>query len=556
MMNGKLHPSRFPLPQWALCALAVVGGGCSDPTSFNTARVAADGGSGGGLNALDDCPANPAWLPMDGGSPPAVQMYEPLPHPATECPFYSGGFQNFLIATYPDSNGDPAIASYATIDDAFLSKTAHDAAPAGQHRGTAKRSWLGDIKQAGGREIVIDQNGHTLYYGIHLNQAFVDFIKANGLQTLDGVTNADPNLFFPAGLVEFKSAWMDIDPGDGVTGDYSSYITTMAWVPTLHQDPTTHAITEDRNTPRHIKVALIALHSVYTLPGHPEFIWASIQHVEAGGSDHLQGVELGVHANSAPTTDFNPDAVGDPNNLKVTTVVSDRTDYLLYHAGTPAQSGNQAIPETQLTLNEATQSFPKEQASNIYRQFPGSKSNKIDPDDAITSLNNNWAALVAQNAASVKPTDKRGFYRLVGGQWLDKPSFFKLQQGFQNDETSPLFQLTDANSESGFADLTQHDERLPLLMAGTKPADDLLQNGSDSPFSISAGEDRMSSTAMESFTQSPASFRNCFSCHNTNAINAKGVPVTADNTEVRQLLTPKMLNVSHLFSQFVLEETQ
>src|SRR5205814_1466382 len=102
---------------------------------------------------------------------------------------------------------------------------------------------------------------------------------------------------------------------------------------------------------------------------------------------------------------------------------------------------------------------------------------------------------------------------------------------------------------------SQDDERTPLLMQGVTPLDDLLKNGSDSPFSISAGEDRMSSTAMESFTQSASSFRNCFSCHNTQAINARGVPVLPGDN-VPKLLDPKLLNVSHLFSQFVLEETQ
>jgi hypothetical protein len=81
-------------------------------------------------------------------------------------------------------------------------------------RGTAQRAWLGDIKQAGGRQILIDQNGHTIYYGIHVNQAFADFIAANGLRTADDVKAADPSLFFPGGVVEFKSAWQEVDAAD------------------------------------------------------------------------------------------------------------------------------------------------------------------------------------------------------------------------------------------------------------------------------------------------------------------------------------------------------
>ena len=103
--------------------------------------------------------------------------------------------------------------------------------------------------------------------------------------------------------------------------------------------------------------------------------------------------------------------------------------------------------------------------------------------------------------------------------------------------------------------IPQNDARTALLGQGGSPIQDLLENGTDSPFSILAGEDRMSSTAMESFTQSPAAFPNCFSCHNTQAITARGVPLAKDGSG-RKLLDPKLLNVSHVFSQFVLEETQ
>ena len=241
------------------------------------------------------------------------------------------------------------------------------------------RSWLGDIKQAGGRQILIDQDGHTLYYGIHVNSAFVDFVNANGLQTLAGVQAADPTLFFSAGIVEFKSAWRDIDPNDNVSGDYSNFITTSAWVPTLSQDPNTHLISEDRSHPRLIKVALLAIHVAYTLPGHPEFIWMSFQHVDAKRNP-----------DSAPSASANP-TLSDPNNLMNTSVVCP-TAYLLCKAGTTANTGNQPFNETDLRLDAATQSFPGQETS-IYRMYPGSKSSDIQPDDDVTSLNINMTAL-------------------------------------------------------------------------------------------------------------------------------------------------------------------
>ncbi len=118
--------------------------------------------------------------------------------------------------------------NYATIDDAFTftnplhltrntgtsypyGKAGHDAVASGPATG---RAWLGAVRQAGQRNVLIDQDDHTLYYGLHMNQAFFDFIQQNKLDTPEGIANVDPYLSFPPGLVEFKTAWKDIDPLD------------------------------------------------------------------------------------------------------------------------------------------------------------------------------------------------------------------------------------------------------------------------------------------------------------------------------------------------------
>jgi hypothetical protein len=83
---------------------------------------------------------------------------------------------------------------------------------------------------------------------------------------------------------------------------------------------------------------------------------------------------------------------------------------------------------------------------------------------------------------------------------------------------------------------------------------DLLTNGTDSPFSILGGEDRLSSTSMESFTQAPVSFPNCFSCHNTEPITMNGVSSYRDTLSPVVIAKPALINVSHLFSEFVVDE--
>jgi hypothetical protein len=179
--------------------------------------------------------------------------------------------------------------------------------------------------------------------------------------------------------------------------------------------------------------------------------------------------------------------------------------------------------------------------------FPASKSNTVDPDDAVTSLNHNVEKLFidATSSGALPGYDKRGYYRLVGGQWMDKPEFFHVDFPIQNDSSNPYAQ-----------DPTM---TVPGLPVGTHPIGltaftaAITTDGSDSPYSILAGEDRMSSTAMESFTQSPTSFNNCFTCHNTQAITVNGIPTDRD-TSAHKLLDPGLLNVSHILSQFLLEE--
>jgi len=536
------HNCLIRAPLFALTLTALTA--CSDPFPFTPEpKVPPDAEP----PVEEICQSSANWLPVT----PPMEEFNPPPHPESECPFYRGGWHNFLIATQPDPvTGRPAIQSFPTIDTMF---TFTKPLP-------TTRSWLGDIKQAGKREILIDQTGHTLYYGIHANEAFADFVKENQLETPAQIKDADDGLFFPAGVNIFKSAWQEVDASDPTL---SNYITTKAMVPTLSQanDGPNNApkIHEDRNNPREITVRLLALHVVFTLPGHPEFVWATFEHSD--GTPDNRATDL--HRNVAPIHPGtgNPTR-DDPLNAKDDTVISD-TPGLLYMPGTTAKEGNHALPEEDLVLDPATQTF-KMRADNstaqtsIYRMFPASKSNTVDPDDAITSLNHNVEDLFKEAAAAgkVSNVDKRGHYRLVGAQWMDKPAFFRLNASIQNIAgESPLF-MDPENEGRG---INQEDERIAALAAGLTPeataTKDIIENGSDSAFSLTAGEDRLSSTAMESFTQGPAAFPNCFNCHNTQAIQAKGVPFLRDVSSPI-LLQPKLINVTHIFAQFLLDDAE
>jgi hypothetical protein len=517
---------------WAIGLGAVAG--CSDPFPPDTTD-----------HGLEDCGASEEWIMDAGGAyvqTPELGMFKPLPHPTTECPFYRGGWQNFLRATQPvDDSGKPALvtSAYPTIDGVFTSKISHP----------ANRAYLGDIKQAGLREILIDQNGNSLYYSIQVNPGFASFIHENKLETSAAIQAYpnDPalkNLFFPAGVAEFKAAWQVVE-GDAAaiadqTKDYVSFTTT---VPTIHAvpDPKTgmQTIVENRDQPRSVTVRLLAVHVVFTLPGHPEFIWASFEHTKG--------------APDAAAIDGQRDLAPILVDKDLTQPVSMKDGFALYKTGTPGNKANNSIGEAALHLDETLQKFidpatNQPQQTSIFRVFQGSKSNTDEPDQAITSLNHNVEAIFKKAGADgmniLPPGDKRQFYRLVGGQWMDQPEFFHVNFPIQNDDTNPYAQ--DPNSDADVA-AGMHGVGLSKFTAAIKA------DGSDSPYSILAGEDRMSSTAMESFTQNAGNFNNCFTCHNTQAINTNGVPVLRQPGSVK-LLDPGLLNVSHILSQFVLED--
>jgi hypothetical protein len=79
---------RQPAFYSLVCALFAA---CVDPFHFDATAVASQ------QQAEEICAASMEWLPHT----PAVELFEPAPHPETECPFYRGAWQNFLIATEP-----------------------------------------------------------------------------------------------------------------------------------------------------------------------------------------------------------------------------------------------------------------------------------------------------------------------------------------------------------------------------------------------------------------------------------------------------------------------
>jgi hypothetical protein len=438
------------------------------------------------------------WLP----NTPLPAFGEPPHHAAQgpDCPFYRAAWQTFLFATQPGSDGRPRFLSqeYSTIEELFGSSVAVQFAKkkhgllglaprtveapndkSTEPQGPASGIGAG-VNQAGFKGVLIDQNGNPIYYAIHVNSVYKAFIKANGLTSRDALIHAPDNLKFPTGSIELKSAWQIVDEKHPP----ANYFTTKAMVPKLEVQNGTLVTSKSS---RQVTVALIALHVVFVLENHPEFIWSTFEHLSADGT----------------VRDNAPAAIKNPDDLDPNTVLPG-TGWALFRAGTKAGDANSSHTTQELVSNfdEKTQKFKPEVQTSVYRAFPASKSPASSPllqeDGDIVDVNSVLVQLFITTSPNL--AEKRENYQLVGAVWLDDPeSTFTLNAEFKNQPNQ--------SSDDGMV----------------------------------AGEDRLSSTAMESFTQTD--FPNCFSCHNTRKVT--------DDPGTNQILPPKLLNVSHVMSKFV-----
>lgn len=466
----------------------------------------------------------------------------------TDCPFYRPAWQRFMFATQPLGDA-PAFLGYPSVDDLFSTGGVRSGPAAVAHPLQLSlhprniqmpnsptesqqelldrnRGQLNDINQAGARSTVggnlIDQHGHLVYYAIHVSPSFAAFLTARHLRTPDDIRHLDANLTFPASadqpsVMELKSAWMIVKS----PREAPNYFVVRAEVPryTVKANvlqPQRCFLTHKLRT-RKVWVALLALHVVFTLPGHPEMIWSTFEHTHFD-----QGLHTDVRDNA-------PAGVYPEPNPDIDIVDNTTYQFPLYRRGTTYTAANKPATPTDMANHWDTrsQSFTRGGLlqTSVYRPYPASKSRgdatKPPPeeDDEVVRINNNARAMfdAASKNGQMPASDMRRNYRLVGAVWLDapldtpgKPGTFIVNRSFFTKENT----------------------------------------STDDDTSIVAGEGRLGSTAMESFTEMELDKNgapSCFSCHDTRGINRASLPPQLPEN----LLPPAQLNVSHVLSKYL-----
>ncbi|MES2819831.1 MAG: hypothetical protein V4812_12695 [Pseudomonadota bacterium] len=279
------------------------------------------------VSPTDSCSAPASWFP-DTPFPDGNDF--PLSGTLNNCAFHQWAYQMFLWLGEPTNATAGAALNFETMasPSALLrpggpGSTPYPGRAAGEQPRTlvrvAKSSQTvdaDDIFQAGpGAQVLVDQAGNVVYYTGLLNQDFWNFVTANQLYNLNALKGVAPAQDFPVNALELKLAWRVAALLDANGQPTQTFI----------QDATTHFHTEDQVVPvvkvvdgkisdssgqtQRVLLALIGMHVVGVVKGHPEFVWATFEHranapdcsaVPASATDPVSGQPWSLYKADSP----------------------------------------------------------------------------------------------------------------------------------------------------------------------------------------------------------------------------------------------------------------
>ena len=319
------------------------------------------------------CVAIPEWFPR---TPPPTNS---RPDPDSDCAFYKWAWQEFLFVTQPASEGNdrPRFLDFATRSE--LPSREND--PADGTRTIIPRD-LGAIRQAGSLGIVVDQRGRLLYYATHFNVEFAKFVRDKGL-TKAVPLDVSSDLQFPKGSLELKSSWKVVAPGE----DASRFFTIKTSIPWFKLTPNGEMLV-DASRSREETLALLGMHIVGIVEGHPEFIWATFEH-----NDNAPELPVGRSPRSPQPVDSS-------------------RDWTLYRKGAKASDCNNKLDNSKLTrlFNQEDQTWAT--PVSVFREFAFGADD--EPQD-IKRLNDSVHFLLPPELAVWKN------YSFMGAMWLHDP---------------------------------------------------------------------------------------------------------------------------------------
>jgi len=308
-----------------VCALVVA---CSAVNPGPGPGPGAEQGSVSGAVPLPPGPVTACVPPGSPHSPWFPHANTPAPDStdfgpdSTNCDFHIWSWNAFLWLTQ-DVGGQPRFLSMSADGIGGVADGTLD--PLIGRSQQARTLEL--IDQAGPDGVLVDRNGRAVYYSIHSNDVFGDFIASHNLKNPSVLRAFSPTAEFPVGSMTLKAAWKVVQPNE----DVSSFYTRQAQIVKLGMRKGKIVTTGETETQT---VALVGFHIGGTVNHHPEMIWATFEH----------------QSNA-------PDLPRPMQEMQPNDIVSGK-DWTFYQANTPMKQCNvNAAGSGMLTLNAQTQTL-------------------------------------------------------------------------------------------------------------------------------------------------------------------------------------------------------
>lgn len=344
------------------------------------------------------------------------------------CNFFQWGAQMFLWLTSPEGDGlvldGPSVFTVTPMNSQGKRQLIPNTTGATYALvlRSSKVDDIGEVGQAGSSGVLVSQQKALVYYGIHVNDVYGYFLSGQMTGGITGVTDFPRNASdlttvvsyaqsaygatmanTEALVIEMKTSWVDAT----TVPDPDSYVTIEAKVPvyTANSSNTTWTTNMTETKP----LALTGIHIVGTVQDHPEFVWATFEHVSNAPDDDYYYTTA-----SGQTAEQTFSSAGD----------------FLFMANGGSQTGAnvecaEASGDSIVAVTDSSKDPPLAcpggiVPSNTVRSYPwGSPAN----DQTTPVLTNNTLLLSINNSVRSQLTsgDLRENYVQMGGIWTTTP---------------------------------------------------------------------------------------------------------------------------------------
>lgn len=347
---------------------------------------------------------------------------------ATNCNFYKWSWQMFLwLTTNTGTDGDLVLntnpffdydlSSGALVTDASLS---------------LRKEKVDSTEEASGNAYIFGDN-ELVYFGVHTNQTYAFFSELNIANKLKPAATEFPTDIsdiipvlvgayenYDVALqnvqtlaMELKTSWVR---ASAVT-DSSKYITITASIPTYDKvtNPNSWTVSGEES----VELALVGIHIVGSVKGHPEMVWASFEHVDNAPNDSFEY----TGTDNAPHTYSNFDSgSGKPTKdwLFMGSDIAKSSISLVSGGGFAGGSikANNTVSNGVISSADANPIT----GQSVYRQFPwGTKPgvNSTPPAESNEANNTDIISINQSVMGQLAEGDLRANYFLIGATWTN-----------------------------------------------------------------------------------------------------------------------------------------